>query len=89
MALSVFYPADITRALLAAKQASAAALLATGGDGPYTQGYQAGHRAALTTIALAFGLLQPDSLREDFQSPLAVLTAITSDRGFNWGNGRE
>jgi hypothetical protein len=65
MALEVYYPQDILNALLAAEQASNAALMAAGGEGnKFAQGYQAGYRAALATIALAFGLVRPDSHSE-------------------------
>ena len=59
MGLEVYYPTDIRNALLAAEQATTAALgtcpgqPAQGdGDGEYRRGYL----AALTTVALAFGL---------------------------------
>lgn len=64
MALDVYFQSDIFRALTAAEQASNAALLATGGgDDEFTRGYQAGYRAALATIALAFGLVRFDEKR--------------------------
>lgn len=70
MGLEVYYPADIRNALLAAEQANKAAAEAADwaygrGVSPpaFMAGYQAGHRAALTTLALAFGLL-PQSLPE-------------------------
>jgi hypothetical protein len=57
MGLEVYYPADICNALLAAEQAVNATALATGNqDDPFTSGYLTGYRAALTTLALAFGL---------------------------------
>ena len=66
MGLEVYYPQDIRNVLLAAEQASNAALMATGtDDDKFTLGYQAGHRAALATIALAFGLVGPDSRSEN------------------------
>ena len=59
MALEVFYPQDILNALLAAEQATASALQASCEvDARYSQGYGDGYRAALTTLALAFGLVQ-------------------------------
>jgi len=57
MGLNVYYPQDVRNALLAAEQSTTAALAAGGGDDAYTHGYREGYRAALTTIALAFGLL--------------------------------
>lgn len=59
MALDVFFYTDIRNALLAAEQAGDMALQAAGGGmTEYTKGYQIGYHAALTTIALAFGLLE-------------------------------
>lgn len=61
MGLEVYYPSDILNALLAAEQASGAALRAASRENDeFAQGYQEGYRAALATIALAFGLVQPD-----------------------------
>jgi hypothetical protein len=63
MSLEVYYSQDILNALLAAEQASNEALTAAGGEGggsEFALGYEAGYRAALTTIALAFGLIRPD-----------------------------
>ena len=62
MGLEVFYKRDVINALLAAEQATAAA----GADGRYLEGY----RAALTTVALAFGLVG----RDDDQAGLPRLT---------------
>lgn len=56
MGLEVYYPQDIRNALLAAEQATNAALPARTDD-LFTQGYLTGYRAALTTLALAFGLV--------------------------------
>ena len=65
MGLEVFYPQDIRNALLAAEQASTVALLtADGGKSEFARGYQKGYRTALTTIALAFGLVRPDGHTE-------------------------
>lgn len=59
MGLEVYFPGDILNALLAAEQASGAALRATSQENDeFAQGYQEGYRAALTTIALAFGLVR-------------------------------
>ncbi len=57
MGLNVYYPQDVRNALQAAEQSTNAALTAVGGDDAYTRGYREGYRAALTTVALAFGLL--------------------------------
>jgi hypothetical protein len=58
MGLEVYYPADIRNALLAAEQAAGATAAAAGnnGDDPFAAGFLAGYRAALATLALAFGL---------------------------------
>jgi len=58
MGLDVYYPADVRNALLAAEQSTTAAIAAADGDDAYSAGYQAGYRAALITIALAFGLVK-------------------------------
>ena len=58
MALDVWYKSDIQNALSAAEQASGAALTAAGSrNDPFVTGYRAGYRAALATMALAFGLV--------------------------------
>ena len=58
MGLDVYFPADIRNALLAAEQAVGAMADAAGGkDDPFTAGFLAGYRAALTTLALVFGLV--------------------------------
>jgi len=55
--LEVFYPSDIRNALLAAEQAMNATADATNShDDAFTAGFLSGYRAALTTLALAFGL---------------------------------
>ena len=58
MNLQVFYPDDIRNALQAAELASATALQAAsdGTTDEFAEGYKAGHRAALVTLALAFGI---------------------------------
>lgn len=75
MGLQIFYPTDIRNALLAAEQAVNATTDAAGDqDDPFTSGFLTGYRAALTTLALAFGLATwPESpLREQKTSLLAV-----------------
>lgn len=59
MGLDIFFGDDIRNALLAADKAStstARACAAGGGDPVTLQAYLEGYRAALTTMALAFGL---------------------------------
>lgn len=64
MALKVYDSDEVRNALLAAEQANRGALLAAGDDKEFTQGYREGYRDALTTIALAFGLVQPEPVRQ-------------------------
>lgn len=52
MAVTVFYERDVQNAIMAAEQATAAAAEA----GELDPGYVRGYRAALLTLALAFGL---------------------------------
>jgi len=66
--LNVYYPADVRNALLAAEQAVNATAEAAGDpEDPFTAGFLAGYRAALTTLALAFGLVKPSP--EHSQAP--------------------
>jgi branched-subunit amino acid permease len=56
--LEVYYPTDILNALLAAEQAANATAKAIGNqDDPFSAGFLTGYRAALTTLAVAFGLV--------------------------------
>lgn len=72
MGLEVYYPADIRSALLAAEQAvSATADAACRKDDPFTAGFLTGYRAALTTLALAFGLAaRPETFSADRKAAL-------------------
>ncbi len=75
MGLNVYYPQDIRNALLAAEQAVNATADAVGQqDDPFTAGFLAGYRAALTTVALAFGLVRPDGLAVG--SPTCTLSRL-------------
>jgi len=59
MGLDIFFIEDIRNALLAAHEASMATArvcAAGGGDLAVLRAYLEGYRAALTTVALAFGL---------------------------------
>lgn len=56
MALQVYYPTDIRNALLAAEYAAQAVAQATAEDDLAAVSFLAGYRAALATLALAFGL---------------------------------
>ena len=58
MALEVWYRPDIQNALRAAEHAGEMSLRAVAHvPDAFATGYQTGYRAALTTLALAFGLL--------------------------------
>ncbi len=54
----IFTRKDIEDRLLAAAQATIEALQASGESDAFIQGYAAGYRAALRTMALTFGLYQ-------------------------------
>ena len=79
--LEVYYAADIRNALLAAEQAVGATAEAAGErDEPFTAGFLTGYRAALTTLALAFGLACDESqgqLKDSAFHPESYL-AVTS-----------
>ena len=78
MSLDIYFKDDVASALLAADRASgstAAALRGVTGDVDYLRAYRQGYRAALATIAVAFGLtaqatdLQryvPDEIEDEF-----------------------
>ncbi len=77
MRLDIFFGDDIRNALLAADEASTAtarACVAAGGDPTVLRAYLEGYRAALTTVALAFGL-EPGIIFTG-ATPLRVLSAI-------------
>jgi hypothetical protein len=84
MALEVYFPQDIRNVLLAAEQASSAALMATQAEhNEFAQGYREGYRAALTTLALAFGLIRPDDRRESHNWQPAYLPTAPQHGGRN------
>lgn len=73
MECGIYYSQDIRKALLAADQATGSALQVVIGEGNrFVEGYKAGYLAALTTIALAFGLIQPEGHtgNQEWQSTL-------------------
>ena len=75
MGLEVYYPTDIRNALLAAEQSANATATATGNiDDPFAAGFLVGYRAALTTLAVAFGLVGGDNGRP--QNELSGLVAL-------------
>jgi len=55
MGLDIWFSEDIRNALLAADEASGRTAIYCP-DGPALQAYRAGYRAALVTVALAFGI---------------------------------
>ncbi|MFB0545298.1 MAG: hypothetical protein ACETWB_00160 [Anaerolineae bacterium] len=72
MGLDIWFKEDIANALIAADEASsatAAALSEVTNDPGRLRAYREGYRAALTTLALAFGI-----------SPLALMTAPEEER---------
>jgi len=72
MGLDIWFKEDIANALIAADEAAsatAAALSEVTNDPERLRTYREGYRAALTTLALAFGI-----------SPLAVMTAPEEKR---------
>jgi hypothetical protein len=72
--IEVYYPADIRNALLAAEQAVGATADAAGDkDDPFTTGFLTGYRAALTTLALAFGLVQDSQVQGASERQTALL----------------
>ena len=59
MGLDIFFAEDIRNALLAANEASGATAFVgarVGGNVKLLRAYREGHKAALVTVALAFGL---------------------------------
>jgi hypothetical protein len=78
MSLEVYYPQDILNALLAAEQASSQALRAASGQGEFAEGYEVGYQAALTTLALAFGLVRFRS--EDLECLASIGSTISGRR---------
>ena len=74
MALDAYSSKDIGNVLLAARHASSTTLRVTNGENePFARGYQAGYQAALITIALAFGLIQPGDRSESCEWPTDML----------------
>ncbi|MDY7039657.1 MAG: hypothetical protein SVX38_02205 [Chloroflexota bacterium] len=71
MGLDIWFREDVARAILAAEQASATTAAAmeralsgvegaVAGDPQYLQAYREGYKAALVTVATAFGLKSPE-----------------------------
>ncbi len=80
MSLEVYFSADIRNALLAAEQAAdATADALSRADDAFTAGFLTGYRAALTTLAVAFGL----AVRSETTSPGWKATLLAG--GIQWG----
>jgi hypothetical protein len=76
--LDIYCKEDVANALLAAEEASnatAAALMDVVGDPVKLRAYREGYRAALATVALAFGL----SPREGHRKPEVTLAVAFGD----------
>ena len=82
MGLEVYYPTDIRNALLAAEQAVGATADASGDkDDPFTAGFLTGYRAALTTLALAFGLIAcPEPPSPEWKTTFLAASSFNSQR---------
>ena len=82
MGLEVYYPTDIRNALLAAEQAVTATATATRDeDDPFATGFLTGYRAALTTMALAFGLtVRPEPTPTEREATLLSMSPPPSRR---------
>jgi hypothetical protein len=77
MTLEVWYKADIQNALWAAEHAGTATLKAAGsGSDVYAAGYWMGYHAALTTLALAFGVLSAGSRATDMSVPSGDMSLL-------------
>ena len=61
----VFTRGDIQNTLVAMERANCLALQAAGINDNYTRGFQDGYQAAVTTIALVFGLIRPTEAAEE------------------------
>lgn len=80
MGLDVYCREDIANALLAAEEASgstAAALMDVAGDPVRLRAYREGYRAALATVALAFGLVSKE--RKEQKKPKANSDTVLID----------
>ena len=80
MSWEVYFSADIRNALLAAERAADATADALSiADDAFTAGFLTGYRAALTTLAAAFGLAP----RPETTSPDWKITFLAG--GIKWG----
>ena len=78
MGLEIYYPADIHNALLAAEHAVTVAAGSSGRqDNAFAAGFLVGYQAALTTLALAFGLVTWDKPPPQNENPPTLLNHAT------------
>ena len=73
MGLDIWFREDILNALKAAEQASAttaAAMENVAGDPRYLRAYREGYRAALVTVATAFGIAGAEDLKKTIAVPV-------------------
>lgn len=83
MALDIYFAEDIRNALLAANEASgdmAYAAIMAGGNVETLRAYREGYKAALVTIALAFGQ-SPETLELPTREQEAALPSAPPPRG--------
>ena len=81
MGLEVYYPTDIRNALLAAEQAVNETAHATSSlDDPVAASFLAGYRAALTTLAIAFGLARSPEATQKERDPASRSRRVRSIR---------
>lgn len=82
MGLDIWFREDILHALKAAEQASSTTVAAMEyalsgvegsvvGDARYLRAYREGYKAALVTVATAFGITSPDNTSSTSLSPLS------------------
>jgi hypothetical protein len=84
MGLDIFFTEDVHNALVAAYEASsstARVYTAAGGDQATLRAYLEGYRAALTTVALAFGLSPAIITCRDPSIPQQARDAAGSGQG--------
>ena len=86
MGLDIFFAEDIRNALLAANEASGATAFVgarVGGNVKLLRAYREGYKAALVTVALAFGLapqvIRPGGLGTPGRRDLATIVTKASD----------
>jgi len=92
MGLDIYCRADIANALLAAEEASsatAAAMVDVVGDPVKLRAYREGYRAALATVALAFGLSPREGDRKPEITFRAAFGALPAEENRRYPGLRE